>query len=273
MLRTQRHFVFVHLNAARMPCCLPFIKRTCWQRGKCVKRVFLLCVLMPPVCCCGWSCGIQGEKYSKPYHFSNHIFGIGTSGLFEGEVTKRQHWSGHLLSGKKNMISPKQIISTYCKYLYYFYQQICGYKVNMLPSAPDVIYSVPYLGYTHEINYLSWEEATFEGCCICLLSGGCSLIKSERLSVKPIPNWALFISASMPTMAAHKALRHGRDPTQVQKTSCFSWLHQCCRKCRSCTCLQSSVFFLFTTSPLPFAVYVSAFNLELSIWRAWKGWH
>lgn len=43
----------------------------------------------------------KSEKHSKLYYFSNRIFGIGTSGSFEGEATRSQHWSEVLLAGRK----------------------------------------------------------------------------------------------------------------------------------------------------------------------------
>lgn len=76
------------------------------KREMCEKSIFFL----PPPLSVFW-CHLStavGEvvafkvrNIQKLYYFSNRIFGTGTSGSFEGEATRSQHWSEVLLAGRK----------------------------------------------------------------------------------------------------------------------------------------------------------------------------
>lgn len=114
-----------------------------------------------------------------------------------------------------------------------------------------------------------------------LLSGGCGLIKSERLSVKPIPNWALFILACMYRMALFVAIPNvssetGRRSHSGEITYCgfcffyFNAIGALERVGHAQSASRAQIFFFSLHFPL---LFLPAFNLELPIWTAWKGWH
>lgn len=163
-----------------MPCCLPLIKKKLADKEGNVREEYFfflplpLRVLMPPVYCSRWSCSIQSEKYSKPYYFSNRIFGTGTSGSFEGEATRSQHWSEVPLAGRKIRLPLNKRLPLWKAPLFLatiwniFQQQSKNYVRWDIAAFPDtrISYSGAYVGFSHEINYLSRKAATFEGWCM-----------------------------------------------------------------------------------------------------------